>query len=572
MSAPGTTGARDPAPSYTRPAVPNFFALVEQAPLIVARFDAEGRMAYINPAAEEVFGGDRRHWIGRTCVELATDLDAPFPWENPLRSVLHRGVEAVQERPWRALPEERWFRSRIVPERDAGGEVNGAIVFAEDVTEERRRERRLRRRIDMDPLSGVLNRASFLRTLESACASEQEEDRQFAVVFLDLDDFKEINDRFGHLAGDALLCSVAERLVTCVRPTDAVGRFGGDEFAVLLRSVPHEEDALGALRRIQEVISAPLAVDGVETRVTASMGLAMGCSFPSAYELLLSADRAMYNAKRMGPGSFEIIDGMTAQHDRAVASLESELRQAVAAGQMAVHYQPLVSLRDGKLKGIEALVRWNHPQRGMLGPQAFLPVAEQTASVVEIDRWVMEEVYRQVGEWKESYPSAAELQVSVNVSARTAMSRDFANRVVRAASDSGLEPGSLVIEITETTLMEANDATVAALAGLREAGFRVALDDFGTGYASLPYLRQFTFDLLKIERSFVSRLVEDPSERAIVRSIIGLAHALGLKVVAEGVETIDQRDRLRRLGCDFGQGYLFGRPVTAAEVEETFLA
>jgi len=563
---PASAGASLPD-ELSPPREQDFHSLIEQAPLIVARFDQEARLCFINSLAEGVFGGERRAWLGKSCAEIAAQHDVHFPWESTLRAVLSRGVEVVHDRPWQTLPRERWFRSHIVPERDPHGGVVGALVYAEEVTEDRQRERQLRRRADQDPLSGVLNRDAFLRQLEVACAAEMESSREFAMLFMDLDGFKEVNDRFGHPAGDVLLRTVAERLVTSVRPGDAVARFGGDEFALLLRGVGSEPDAVRAVHRLQKIVSTPIRAGRVEWNLTASMGVVLGCSFPSAHELLVSADRAMYHAKQLGPGNFEFSDGGSALRDRAVAGIERDLQRALREDELLVHFQPLVSLADHHLVGLEALVRWNHPERGLLGPQAFLPVAEQTPTIVEIDRWVLRAVARQLRLWGARFPAARCVPVSVNVSARNAMWPDFPAMVSEVVAEHGLSPDQLVLELTETTLMEANEGTVSALARLRGEGFRIALDDFGTGHASLLYLRQFTFDQLKIEKSFVHRLQEGRAERAIVRGIVTLAHALGLQVVAEGIETAAQRDGLHALGCDLGQGYLFGHPTDGAAIE-----
>jgi diguanylate cyclase (GGDEF)-like protein len=387
------------------------------------------------------------------------------------------------------------------------------------------------------------------------------------VLFIDLDRFKAINDGYGHAAGDQLLRVIGRRLMASVRPTDVIGRLGGDEFAVLLRGAEHEAQAVAAVQRLQRRLAEPVSIGGSEMAVTASVGLALGSSIRAPEDVLAGADRAMYQAKRFGPGEYEVLDAAAVDHGTAVLRLEQDLERAVARDELVVHYQPIVALDDARVTGLEALVRWRHPERGLVGPQAFLPVAEQSGMIVRVDRWVLREVARQIAAWRARFGAGALVPVSVNVSAHHAVRPDLPDVLRGVIAEFGIEPSHLMLEVTETALMDATEANASALARVREAGIQICLDDFGTGYSSLGYLRQFTFDVLKIDRSFVHRMDRGRADRAIVRSVVRLAHTLGLTVIAEGVATRRQREVLRRAGCVYGQGFLFGRPAPAEEAE-----
>jgi diguanylate cyclase (GGDEF)-like protein/PAS domain S-box-containing protein len=419
---------------------------------------------------------------------------------------------------------------------------------------------------DRDGLTGLAGRAAFLRALAQACEARHERpENGFTVLFVDLDRFKSVNDRLGHAAGDAFLGIVGERLAASVRPTDLVARIGGDEFAALLHGVEREHDALAVVQRIQRSLSAPAVLGDAEMSISASIGVALGGSAETPAGLLAVADRAMYRAKALGAGHHGFSEPGEMAHEAAMLQVERDLRRAIAGDELTLRFQPIVCLADGRLEGLEALVRWNHPQRGLLGPQAFLPVAEETGAIVEVDRWVLAAAARQLHAWGD-HPVLRHVPVSVNFSGRHVVHPRVVQDVERTLRECGVEPCRLIIEVTETSLVEDFQTAASVLAALRERGVGICLDDFGTGYSSLGYLRQFGFDRLKIDRSFVQRIGDSASDQAIVRSIVALAEALNLTLTAEGVETAAQRAILQHLGCRDAQGFLFARPMEADQL------
>ncbi len=428
----------------------------------------------------------------------------------------------------------------------------------------------LRRQVLQDPLTGLPNRLLFVESVDSALRDGFASGTSVAVIFLDIDRFKLINDSLGHHAGDDLLSSVAPRLRRQLRPGDSVARFGGDEFGVLVREVGGAEDADAVAERIARSFDPPFVLAGSEHFLSVSMGLAIASPAPvdpeDAEELIRNADAAMYRAKDKGRARWERFDH--AMKARAVERLEveQELRRALDNDELILHYQPIVSLPGGSITGTEALVRWRHPERGLLQPGEFIPVAEESGLIEAIGAWVQEQACMQVRAWHDLNPDRRPLDVSVNLSARQVARRDIARTVSDVLARTGLDPHHLRLEITETVLMDDSAAAAEAIDSLHRLGVRLALDDFGTGYSSLAYLHQYPFDSLKVDRSFVEGLGTEPEADGIVRAIIGMARALGLDVVGEGVETAGQLAELNQLGCDYAQGYLFARPLPPEEV------
>jgi diguanylate cyclase (GGDEF)-like protein len=383
----------------------------------------------------------------------------------------------------------------------------------------------------------------------------------FAVLFLDLDRFKNINDSLGHTHGDLLLVAFAERLERTLRPVDTLARFGGDEFAILLSGIKDATDAVRVAKRIQDELSQPFVLDKNSAFATASIGIALSSSgYDRPDDILRDADIAMYRAKENGKARYELFDhGM---HARAVSrlQLESDLRHAIEQKEFCVYYQPIVCLQTGRLSGFEALVRWNHPRRGVVSPADFIPVAEETGLIVPIGQWVLNEACASVRQWQLESPGHRSLSLSVNLSARQVAQPDLLERIKEALAASKLTPHCLKLEITESVVMENAEAAAMMLKQLRSLGVQLSIDDFGTGYSSLSYLHRFPLNYLKIDRSFVMRLTTD-NDNAIVRTITTLAQNLGMQVIAEGVETEEQYQQLKMLGCEYGQGYLFSRPV-----------
>jgi diguanylate cyclase (GGDEF)-like protein/PAS domain S-box-containing protein len=524
--------------------------------------DESGRIVFTNPAEAQMHGYRLEELYGQAARSFAP----PELWSAEPR---------VPARPVR-----RWMRERINVRRDGSrfpvrlwsdvvaaedDRPLGLVTWSEDLSAHGGHDAP-RADAERDALTGLPNRTAFLRALTLACeARGQQPGGGFAVLFVDLDRFKTVNDRLGHAAGDVFLGIVADRLAASVRPTDMVARIGGDEFAALLRGVDREQDAVRVVERIQRLLSDPVAIGDTEMNASASIGVALGASAPSPEGILAVADRAMYRAKTLGAGHHGFSEPGVLEHEEALLQVERDLRRAIAHDELTLRFQPIVRLADGRLQGLEALVRWNHPVRGLLGPQAFLPVAEASGVIVELDRWVLAAAARQLQAW-EADPALRGIPVSVNFSGRHVVHPRVVEDVQRTLREFGVEPSRLIIEVTETSFVEDFQTAASVLAALREHGVGICLDDFGTGYSSLGYLRQFGFDRLKIDRSFIQRIGESSADEAIVRSIVALAEALELTLTAEGVETPAQRAVLQRLGCRDAQGFLFARPMDVEQL------
>jgi diguanylate cyclase (GGDEF)-like protein/PAS domain S-box-containing protein len=426
-----------------------------------------------------------------------------------------------------------------------------------------------------DPLTELPNRVLFHELLEHALARSRRANTAVAVLFLDLDRFKVVNDSLGHDAGDALLAVLARRLEGVLRPGDVVSRFGGDEFTVLCEDIdPYAagRQSVDVAERIIDAICEPFVLDGDEQFLSASVGIALafhGSERPE--DLLRDADAAMYRAKERGRGCCEIFDEAMRARAQDRHEIENTLHRAVSREELRVFYQPVISLYDGQCIGVEALVRWQHPDRGLLAPREFIPLAEETGLVVPMGQWILKAAAAQAAEWRRVQREPARFRLSVNLSGRQLQDPDLAATVADLLDAVGLDPQALCVEITESVLMEDADVGVGALKALKAIGVRVSVDDFGTGYSSLGYLRRFPVDEVKIDRSFVARLGTDPADAAIVAAVVSLGHALGISVVGEGVETEAQLDELRDLGCDAAQGFLFAPPQPAADLTPRLL-
>jgi diguanylate cyclase (GGDEF)-like protein len=431
-----------------------------------------------------------------------------------------------------------------------------------DIAERERAEAELAHVALHDPLTGLDNRVLFMEKLGQALARSERRPGTLAVMFLDLDRFKAINDHLGHAAGDEVLSMLGERLGPALRPGDTASRFGGDEFVIFCEEIASELEATRIANRIGDAIVQPMRLGAGEVVVTASIGIALARRPADRPETLVrDADAAVYRAKDRGGARYELFGQDMRRRIANRLRTESELGVAIEEGGLSLHYQPVLRLEDERMEAVEALVRWKHGARGLLLPVEFIPLAEQTGLIDPLGDWVLEEACRQLTVWREASPEGHAPKMMINVSPRQLARPDFVNRTRRSIAESGLEPSGLTFEITESALMEASPQTLHLLEGLRELGARVAIDDFGTGYSSLSHLRRIPLDVLKLDRSFVDGMGRNPQDAAIVVAVVDLAHALGLAVVAEGVETEQQRDQLRLLGCDYAQGFLFGRPV-----------
>jgi diguanylate cyclase (GGDEF)-like protein len=450
--------------------------------------------------------------------------------------------------------------------------LSKVIVSLTDITERKRAEALLQHAAFHDALTGLPNRALFLDRLRQALErSRRRPDFHFAVLFLDFDRFKVINDSLGHPVGDQLLIASAQRLTACVRALDTVARLGGDEFILLLEDV-QEQAATEVAGRIQQALQTPFEAGGHSVAVSASIGIVLGTSEAERPEdILRDADAAMYRAKAHGKARYEIFRAEIRDEAVARLKLETDLRRAIERQEFQVHYQPIVALDTGRVTGFEALVRWVHPDLGLLHPAAFIATAEETGLIVPMGHWVLGEACRQLGAWQARFPQAPPLSVSINLSSRQVEEPGLDDVIAALLAEHRLPPGSLRLEITERTIIEDTQATAGVLARLKRLGVLLEIDDFGTGYSALSYLQWLELDTLKIDRSFIRQLGLQGQQSAVVRTILALGRSLDLRIIAEGIETDDQLAKLRSLGCQAGQGYLFGWPMEAERVER-FLA
>jgi len=435
-----------------------------------------------------------------------------------------------------------------------------------------RRLDQLARQAFRDPLTSLPNRALFMDRLSHALTRTERRGEQLAVLFLDLDRFKVVNDSLGHGVGDQLLIGVSQRLAACLRPEDTIARLGGDEFAILLEDVKDDKGPTSVADRLTGELQQPFVVEGREVVITVSIGIAMSTARRMTPEdILRDADLAMYHAKGKGKARYEVFDKSMNAPAKERMDLELDLRNAVARGEFILHYQPVVELPTGRITEVEALVRWKHPQRGLLFPADFVGLSEETGLIVPLGRWVLHEACRQTRQWQLAAP-ATKLAISVNLSARQLQQPGLVDEIGEVLRETRLDPGALRLEITETVVMHDAPITLAKLEALKALGVQLAIDDFGTGYSSLGYLKRFPVDTLKIDRSFVKGIGRDVEDSAIVRAVITVAKSLGLSVTAEGIETADQLDQLRTLGCDHGQGYFFAKPMTSDRVPAFLVA
>ena len=526
---------------------------------------ADGSIAYESPAAERVLGLEPDQRLGESAVDLIHPDDREFA--ERLLTDVGRSPGAEMAGELRARHADGSWRTLevVLEERLDDPSVEGIVVNYRDVTTRKQLEAELRRQAFHDSLTGLANRALFADRLEHALAQSRRFSRRIAVLFLDLDDFKTVNDSLGHGEGDELLIAVAGRLSDAMRSGDTIARMGGDEFAVLVEDPTDADAPLAVARRLLETLDQPFQRGAKELFVRASVGIAVSTTrSQTADELLRDADVSMYTAKSRGKNRIEIFE--PSMHEAALArlALKGDLERALEREEFVLHYQPIMDLRRGDVAGFEALVRWMHPRRGLVSPMEFIPVAEETGLILPLGRWVLEEACREAMGWHGGH--GAGLSISVNVSGRQLQQPGFVDEVAAALVASRLAPARLTLELTESVLMHDAEAAAAVLSELKALGVRLAIDDFGTGYSSLSYLRRFPIDELKIDRSFVASMRDGPEQAGVVLSIIKLGETLHLETVAEGIEEAAQVDELRSLGAAMGQGYFFARPLTAEGV------
>jgi diguanylate cyclase (GGDEF)-like protein/PAS domain S-box-containing protein len=549
---------------HERQSAERFRSLVQNSSDVIALLAPDLTVRYHTPSVQRVLGYGEDELVGMRLTELLEPDDA-----ERLRGFFADVCDAPALQMPRDLPLRR--KDGTVCQLESVfnnllgvANVDGVVVTARDVTERRALEDQLAHQAFHDSLTGLANRALFSDRVTHALGRGLRRQNLFAVLFIDLDDFKTVNDSLGHAAGDELLAVVARRLEVCLRPEDTCARLGGDEFGVMIENLTAPADAVAVSRRVLAAMAEPIAVFGSEVLVQASIGIALGAGGQSTSEILRSADLAMYRAKSEGKSRYAIYE--PSMHERVLErlALKADLQRADVEEQFELHYQPIVALQSGAIAGVEALLRWRHPDRGMMFPDEFIPLAEETGMILPLGRFVLHEACLHARRWRGvGHP---DLGISVNISAKQLASRHLPAEVTAALTESSLHPSALTLEITESMLLD-SDAVIGRLDALKRLGVRIAIDDFGTGYSSLNYLRRFPVDTLKIAKAFIDELGSSPEQERLASAILRLGATLGLDTVAEGVEEVEQRDLLRRLRCKYGQGFFFARPAPAAELD-----
>jgi diguanylate cyclase (GGDEF)-like protein/PAS domain S-box-containing protein len=546
-----------------------FRSAFEHAPIGMALADRTGRIFRSNTAFAEMLGRCTEDINGLTIREFTH----PDDWEEndtKIRRLFAGEIPgySLEKRYLHADGHPIWVSVSVSAVRDGDGTPLYMIGQIEDITERKAIGERLIHQAIHDPLTGLPNRTLFIDRLGTVMGRSNRRRRRVAVLFVDLDRFKVINDSLGHDAGDQLLLAVAHRLRAMLRPTDTVARFGGDEFTILCEDVTEPRAVMLLAQRVLEEIERPVWLAEGEVFVTASIGIACserGAGTPET--LVRDADAAMYRAKERGRRRAEFFDEASRAQTVEHLNIGNALHRALERGEFELHYQPILELETGNVKGFEALVRWQHPERGLIPPSEFIELAEETGIIVPLGLWVVETACAQVAEWQAEPDSPRPLTVSANVSPRQLAEPSFPEQLSRILRQSRIRPGSLWLEITETALMQDTESAISVLRALRALDVHLAVDDFGTGYSSLSHLKRFPIEALKIDQSFVSGLARDAEDTAIVTAVVSLANALGLSSTAEGVETPEQLAELRTLGCELAQGHLFAPPRPAVELE-----
>ncbi len=537
-----------------------YASLIRNASDVIVITATDGQLRFVSPAAERTFGRTPGELLGTSLFELCPEAerDRLVAFFDELIATRGRPVGPVE---LVIGGEQARFTLECVGNNlleDAA--VGGLALNLRDVTERKQLEEQLRQLAFHDPLTLLANRSLLRDRVEHALALAQRTGLEIAVMFLDLDNFKNVNDTLGHEAGDRLLQTAAQRLVTRTRGTDTVARLGGDEFAILLEGFGTRSDVGRIAAALVASFDEPMVLDGIEAQTAVSIGVAFSQPGDDTEQLLRKADIAMYGAKSAGKSRYVVFEPRMQEllHERL--RLEGDIASALKRNEFFLAFQPIIDLDTRELLGLEALVRWRHPEQGVLLPGQFIGVAEESGQIVELDRWVLLEACRSLRGWRQTVANGEGLRIAVNISGRHLQHADLPQDVRHALRISGLEPGNLVIELTESTIMHNTEANLARLTELKKLGVRLAIDDFGTGYSSLSYLHRFPIDILKIDRSFVNRLGESGSGADLARAVVMLGRTLGLETIAEGIEEEDQAVKLLDLGCVAGQGYLFAAP------------
>lgn len=543
-----------------------FRSVIESANDAIVLTNCQGQICEWNKSAQAIFGYTPDEILGSSLsVLFPSNYYRQLSNDNEKDSLLFSGLQHLGgktselnglKKDGREFPLEISFSSWETAE---GFFYSGII---RDVTERKSLEDQLVHQALHDPLTKLANRVLFRNRVEHALKGIDRHQADVAVMFLDLDNFKTINDTLGHAAGDELLISVAERLRACLRASDTPARLGGDEFAVLIEDTINMQGALLVAERIKKILSTPFSIGGRSVFVGTSIGIATTITgSESPEDLLRNADMAMYMAKNQGKGCYAIFENDMHETLTKRMKLETDLRQAIENKEFLLHYQPIIDFQAKQVIGMEALVRWNHPENGLISPMDFISVAEETNLIIPLGQWVLEEACLQAYKWQTEFNCESALSITVNISSRQFHHSALVETVTAALSKSGLATQSLILEITENTMLENSEATQKKLRELKDVGVKLAIDDFGTGYSSLSYLQRFPVDILKIDKSFIDKIIQSKEGAAVAQAIITMGDTLHLKTIAEGVETSEQITKLQNLGCELGQGYYFAKPL-----------
>lgn len=542
-------------------------ALVQNSSDLVTVIEPGGRIVYVGASVERLLGRASEATLGLSYAALVRPDDAER-YEALIADARAQGPTGTSSAVIGMVlgdGTERQFKT-LARDLETDPDVGGLVLTARDATERERLSERLRFKATHDDLTGLANRKTFL----DAVAVSLDQSESVAVMFIDIDDFKAINDNLGHSAADRALANVAERIRGAIRPTDLAARLGGDEFGILVTGVRPDHDIRVIAERLLAAIGEPIEIRSGSFRLSASIGVALGRVGTKSEDLVSEADLAMYSAKRGGKGRVAFFEPGLQASSRDRLELQQELSEALKRDQLVVHYQPIVQLATNHIASFEALLRWSHPRRGLVPPDTFIPLAEETGLIVEIGDWVIREALTSGATWRAA--AGRDLGISVNVSPVQLADAAFADRVTAMLSDARVPADALTLEITENVLADPSPALSMNLSRLRGAGVTIVIDDFGTGFSALSYLRRLTIDAIKIDRSFVSPIDGGGVDQSLCAAVLHVASALGLGTVAEGVETLDQLDQLRRLGCEAAQGYVLSRPLPAAAVDAALSA
>ena len=545
-----------------------FRSLVLNTSDVITILTIDGSIDFHSPSATRIWGHSPEALRNASVFDLVHVDDADVA-RGLIAQALSRPRLSMSAEIRLRLADESWCYFEVVATnllRDP--RVSGIVTTFRDITERKDFEQALRYQAFHDALTDLPNRTLFVDRVERAMARAARHGDNVSVMFIDLDNFKVINDSLGHAVGDLLLVTLTERIKRCLRYEDTLARLSGDEFAILVEDVRDVDDARRMADRVQELLQVPFILDRREVFASVSIGIALSApSHAGPDDLLRDADLAMYRAKANGKARCEVFDSTMNEQATERLALETSMRRAIERDELRVFYQPIVTLDDASVVGFEALVRWEHPELGLISPADFIPLAEETGMIVPIGAWVLEEACRQVKQWQDERCADRALLLSVNVSARQFQSPDLVESVATVLRRTGFDPTHLKLELTESLMMQDVDRTILRLHELKGLSIQLVVDDFGTGYSSLAYLRRFPISVLKVDKSFIHRLGMDPQDDAIVRSIVTLASDLGMQVVAEGIETAEQLELLRALHCDYGQGYYFSRPLPGHQAE-----